>query len=115
MSAEDKPLDLKVTLTERGFEIIEFKDLYDKACSLQQSSLALYAVPGTSAVWLGAGSERMHLSVEQVKSLVSRLLRWAETGSFKGSNADDEAEAQRRRDECIGRYGKSSDSDSNLA
>lgn len=39
--------------TQRGFQTIEFKDRYDAACSLQQSSLADYTQPGSSAVWLG--------------------------------------------------------------
>jgi len=43
----------KVTKTGRGFEIIEFTDRYGVPCSLQQSSLAEYQKPGTSAVWLG--------------------------------------------------------------
>lgn len=43
----------KVKRTERGFEIVEFKDCYDHPCSLQQSSLAEYEKPGTSAIWLG--------------------------------------------------------------
>lgn len=76
----DLPLDLKVERTGRGFEIIHFKDCYGKDCSLQQSSLALYEEPGTSAVWLGVGDERMHLTVKQVKSLVAKLSLWAETG-----------------------------------
>jgi hypothetical protein len=41
------------TKTQRGFQIIEFKDRYDNSCELQQSSLADYDQPGTSAVWLG--------------------------------------------------------------
>lgn len=71
-----------VTRTERGFELIEFKDLYNKECSLQQSSLAIYWDPGTSAVWLGVGEDRMHLGEEQVKSLITVLQRWLDTGSF---------------------------------
>ena len=43
----------KVGRTSRGFELIEFADRYGVACSLQQSSLAICRVPGTSAVWLG--------------------------------------------------------------
>ncbi len=43
----------KVARTSRGFEIIQFKDLYDSECSLQMSSLAGNPNPGTTAVWLG--------------------------------------------------------------
>jgi hypothetical protein len=71
-----------VTRTERGFEVIDFQDLYNKECSLQQSSLAVYWEPGTSAVWLGQGEDRMHLGEEQVQSLVTVLQRWLDTGSF---------------------------------
>lgn len=52
MKTKIKPLG-KITKTSRGFPIIEFKDRYDEKCSLQMSSLADYAKPGTSAVWLG--------------------------------------------------------------
>ena len=54
MSARHKKEILgKVGTTNRGFELIEFKDRYDVKCSLQQSSLAEHTKPGTSAVWLG--------------------------------------------------------------
>ena len=43
----------KVKKTSRGFEVVDFKDHYGTKCSLQQSSLAIYEKPGTSAVWLG--------------------------------------------------------------
>jgi hypothetical protein len=43
----------KVEKTNRGFEIVKFRDRYDVPCSLQMSSLADYEEPGTSAVWLG--------------------------------------------------------------
>lgn len=38
----------KVEKTDSGFEIISFKDYYDKECSIQQSSLAT-----ESCIWLG--------------------------------------------------------------
>lgn len=68
--------------TGRGFELIEFNDYYDKPCSLQQSSLALYELPGCSAVWLGQGENRMHLDQQRVEELVKRLQRWLETGKI---------------------------------
>ena len=43
----------KVERTMRGFEIIRFSDRYGAPCSLQMSSLADFAQPGISAVWLG--------------------------------------------------------------
>jgi len=47
-----KPLG-PVTHTARGFELVAFQDRYDLPCELQASSLAEYATPGISAVWLG--------------------------------------------------------------
>lgn len=44
---------MKHSRTSRGFELVEFTDHYGKRCSLQQSSLAIYQKPGSSAVWLG--------------------------------------------------------------
>jgi len=86
----------RVNETHRGFEIIEFNDRYDAACSLQQSSLAEYTQPGSSAIWLGCeknaephhvtGSPmapRMHLDRNQVKALIRHLQSWIDTGSFK--------------------------------
>ena len=81
------------TKTNRGFELIEFKDCYGAPCSLQQSSLADYVQPGTSAIWLGCEnnqptveghdvSPRMHLNVEQVQALVTHLQKWLDEGTF---------------------------------
>lgn len=82
---------MKVKKTSRGFELIEFVDLYDEPCSLQQSSLA--SMP---AVWLGCDnntkpdhvtgevvSPRMHLNHGRVKALIRHLQSWLDTGSFK--------------------------------
>ena len=105
---EEKPAPLgKLERTGRGFQIIEFKDHNQEGCSLQQSSLALYEQPGTSAVWLGIDnanpktfkpgtgwetvafpedtlfSTRMHLDLNQVKSLIKHLQDWVEHGQFK--------------------------------
>lgn len=74
---------MKVERTERGFQIIRFKDEYGNDCSLQQSSLAIYERPGTSAIWLGVGELRMHLTVKQLKKLMPHLQSWISTGSFK--------------------------------
>lgn len=103
----------RVKKTNRGFEIMEFTDLYQCPCSLQQSSLA-----NGQCLWLGTSdaqpkvmavkagsvgvqttettgwvsypipedvllSTRMHLNRRMVKALVHRLNRWLETGSFK--------------------------------
>ena len=82
--------------TKRQFQIIQFKDRYNSTCSLQQSSIADFEPPGSSAVWLGldpvtgehdgvfdAGNKtRMHLDLKQVKALIAVLEMWVETGSF---------------------------------
>lgn len=71
-----------VETTQRNFEIINFKDHYNGESTLQQSSLAHYATPGTSAIWLGQGENRMHLTLRQVKALIGHLNRWVEDGTF---------------------------------
>lgn len=73
---------MEVGVTERGFEILEFKDHNDKDCSLQMSSLAIYEQPGTSAIWFGRDDERMHLEYDLVKELHTHLSNWLEHGSF---------------------------------
>jgi len=74
---------MEVENTERGFEIVRFQDLDGKQCSLQQSSLALYENPGSSAVRLGVGDQRMHLSRHQANEIVQHLIRWIDNESFK--------------------------------
>ena len=67
--------------TSRNFQYIEFEDYYGTLCQLQQSSLAEYDTPGTSAVWLGvAGMDRMHLDRERCRWLIEKLTKWLETG-----------------------------------
>jgi hypothetical protein len=97
---------MKIKRTSRGFQLIEFTDIYGTKCSLQQSSLAKYVQPGSSAVWLGpddpnpkiliAGegwkpvpfhpdtsfTTRAHLDRRQVKSLVKHLQNWLDYGRF---------------------------------
>ena len=73
---------MEVRYTERGFEIIDFTDEYGEKCSLQQSSLAIYEPPGTSAIWFGVNEKRMHLTIDQVKELLPYLQSWVENGSF---------------------------------
>lgn len=86
----------KVELTVRKFEIIKFQDRYGTPCSLQQSSIADFNPPGSSAVWLGvdrqtephdgmfdaANVTRMHIDLEQAKALVAVLEQWILSGSF---------------------------------
>lgn len=98
--------------TNRGFELVTFKDRYDVPCSIQQSSLetekALWigcddadpTVLASKANALGEPTERtvewvaypipeevllntrMHLTDDQVRELVSVLNMWLETGSL---------------------------------
>lgn len=93
--------NLIVDKTERGFGIINFKDDYDKECSLQKSSSAeeekiwlgidkapvMYCVKGEG--WkdypLPEGVEifsRMHLTREQVAKLMPYLQRFLDTGEI---------------------------------
>lgn len=85
----------KYSKNARNFELIEFRDAYDKECSLQQSSIIgeyddAYDRPGSSCVWLGRdpdpadtqSSTRMHLNREQVADLVDQLQCWLDTGAF---------------------------------
>ena len=72
----------EVRRTARGFQYIGWQDRNGQACELQQSSLAEYEPPGTSAVWLGLRGERMHIDLEQAKALVMHLQKWIEDGVF---------------------------------
>ena len=98
---------MKVTHTDRGFELVRFIDLYGAKCSLQQSSLATQ-----DAIWLGTDdadpkflvegkgwvdypiskdvmfNTRMHLSVDDLKDLLYHLHIWLNTGSFKLQNTN---------------------------
>lgn len=68
--------------TCRGFELLTFEDLGGVVVEVQQSSLAHYALPGSSALWIGPPDARVHLGRAQVEGLARLLLRWVETGSF---------------------------------
>lgn len=94
-------MDITRTKTNRGFERLEFVDLYGVECSLQASSLAT-----DEAVWLGcsdanlkklvqfqgwtpvempenhSATTRMHLNREQVAALLPHLQRFVETGEL---------------------------------
>ena len=99
-------MEIKETKTARGFELLEFTDLYGVECSLQKSSLAT-----DDAIWIGPDSAspkrlasqtdpggtgwvpfhvpdnvslttRMHLSAIQVRQLLPILQRFAATGEL---------------------------------
>jgi len=103
---EDKPLATGESFTDRGFKLIQFRDLFNAKCSVQESSLG-----STHAIWLGIDdpdpqilasqtkqggtgwipypipanvqlNTRMHLSKKQVKELLTVLQRFVDTGEI---------------------------------
>ena len=68
---------IKEGITENGYKIIEFQDLYAKNCSIQESSLAT-----DNAIWIGVNDNRMHLNKEQVIELIPILKKFADTGEL---------------------------------
>ena len=78
---------LKFKATERGFAIAEFTDFYGNECSIQRSSIAT-----EDCIWLGVDrphpeipdAKRMHLSREQVATLLPALTRFATRGKLPG-------------------------------
>ena len=97
---------MEIKKTHNGFDIIEFDDMYNTRCSLQESSLAT-----EEAIWLGVSdprpvmlasqtseggtgwvdypvpdnvhiSGRMHLTREQVKKLLPHLKRFVKNGEL---------------------------------
>lgn len=71
--------------TNRGFDLIEFRDSNGAKCSLQKSSVA-----GSPCIWFGTESNRMHLSQEQVDSLLGNLKLFVETGEITYESAHPE-------------------------
>lgn len=64
--------------TNRGFDYLNFTDLYEKRCSLQRSSLAT-----EDSIWLGVDATgRMGLSREQVAELLPYLQKFVDTGEI---------------------------------
>jgi len=111
-----KPIG-KYSTTNRGFGLVEFRDLYGDACSIQESSLATQ-----DALWIGIDdpkpqimardaaahgittletsgfipyplprevvlTTRMHLNRAQVEALKARLELWLETGRLETDDA----------------------------
>lgn len=71
----------KVGETCRGFELVEFTDLYDTKCSLQQSSIALCEQPGAGAVWLGIDDAAPKILADDARKLgmqVEQPLGWVD-------------------------------------
>lgn len=70
--------EIKFIKTDRGFTRINFLDLYDIKCSLQESSLAT-----DNAIWLGVNENRMHLNKKMVGKLIKKLFLWYLGGELK--------------------------------
>lgn len=64
--------------TERGFAFLEFQDIYDTTCILQESSWA-----SRPALWLGRSGVQMHLDQAMVGRLIPFLQRFVETGKLE--------------------------------
>jgi hypothetical protein len=83
--SDRKPLTLAHTETARGFALIKFADLYRQECSIQKSSLAT-----EDCIWFGVDvdlegkttNHRMHLSQEDVKTLLPVLEKFVKTGEL---------------------------------
>lgn len=85
---------MEIQTTQRGFQLIEFEDHNGQHCTLQQSSVALFQQPGTSAIWFGTGDNRMHITFEQFKELMPHLEAWQENGDFTLKDHEPAAEAE---------------------
>ena len=99
-------MKVKKDITERGFGIIEFVDLYGTKCNIQKSSLST-----KDAIWMGvidanpqimeskikdggtgwvkypiledvSLTTRMHLSISQVKTIIEILQKFVDTGKI---------------------------------
>ena len=95
-------MNINESYTHRGFKIIEFKDLYDTKCNIQESSLAT-----DEAIWIGVEdanpqimnsnnsgwsdypipkevflTTRMHLTRKQVEKILPILEKFVSTGDI---------------------------------
>lgn len=82
MIKKDAMENIKQDVTDRGFQMVAFNDIYGFDCSIQQSSLATNEVPETGALWIGRRSERMHLDATGVKAMVEYLQVWLDHGKL---------------------------------
>lgn len=74
---------MNAEVTPRGFELLKFKDIYNIECTVQQSSIFIEDGPaGSSALWVGVASDRMHLDRERVAELIKVMQNWLNTGSL---------------------------------
>jgi hypothetical protein len=70
---------MKITKTERGFDLIEFKDRCGDHCSIQKSSAA-----SGERIWMGLHNSpaRIYLTQKMVKDLLPYLTNFAATGEL---------------------------------
>jgi hypothetical protein len=68
--------------TNKGFPGISFKDSYGHSSYIQMSSLCEGYPPGQSALWIGKDKQAMHLTRDQIISLVMELDSWLRDGIF---------------------------------
>lgn len=54
--------------TQRGFTRIDFKDLYNQECSIQESSNII------PSIWIGVGTDRMILDRKMARRIGNRLV-----------------------------------------
>lgn len=69
---------MKIDLTQRGFVIVKFKDVYNFDCSIQGSSLAT-----DDCISFGVDENRMHLNREMVQALLPLLIKFVEAGELE--------------------------------
>ena len=75
-----------ITKTDRGFERIQFSGSYGGDDHLEQSTADYYNPPlpiVTLGDRCGGDGERVYLDADQVRSLITHLQAWLETGSFE--------------------------------
>lgn len=68
---------MKISKTERGFDLIEFTDKYGHDCVIQKSSIATQ-----NCIWIGRKHSSMHLNRDQVSELMPILQKFIETGDI---------------------------------
>lgn len=68
---------LLTDMSPRGFAIVNFNDLYQEKCSIQDSSNGEH-----KAIWIGVNSSRMHLTQDMVKQLLPFLQEFADKGDY---------------------------------
>lgn len=78
---------MKVTMTPRGYQSVQFTDQARHRGIAEQSSEIdrgnpTWTDPGSSYVLLGRQDAPVQLNIEQVGELVEYLQRWLESGRF---------------------------------